>query len=469
MYLNLQPWKEKCMSIKNILIISYLFAPNNEIGAVRPTKLAKYLTIKGFNVSVICIEGQFIEDATLKADAECLKNITRIHHSSLYNGLMKCITLFLNRSRKSGSGNATQRSGTINKSRFKKWFSVMIRQSLDILTAYDFYFCVKRVSKNLDLNKYDLVFSTYGPLGSHLVGRYFQRKSKRLKWIADFRDPMDITMVHDKKYNKFTYNNIFRKMQNSFCWHSDYITAVSEGYLNQITNGKYLDKSSVVTNGYDLSDFEAINKRSQNLADSKKLTFIYTGRLYEGKRDLSPLFRAISELEEEGEINKDYVQFFYAGNDEQYLTPQALQNKCEKIVKYFGFVPRTISLELQSQSHILVVATWNEQGYEGVLPGKFLEYMLFKKPIIAIVTGGVKDSEIAQIIKKCRLGACYEEIQHEKHHAYLKAYILKQYTCLKNTGNVDFNPSLDDITQYNYINIADKIIDILGKVCENKV
>ena len=38
---------------KRILIISYYFAPQNVIGAVRPTKLAKYLTRMGHEVTVI--------------------------------------------------------------------------------------------------------------------------------------------------------------------------------------------------------------------------------------------------------------------------------------------------------------------------------------------------------------------------------------------------------------------------------
>ena len=39
---------------KRILIVSYYFAPQNVIGAVRPTKLAKYLARMGHEVTVIC-------------------------------------------------------------------------------------------------------------------------------------------------------------------------------------------------------------------------------------------------------------------------------------------------------------------------------------------------------------------------------------------------------------------------------
>ena len=39
---------------KRILIISYFFAPQNAMGAVRPTKLAKYLSRMGHEVTVLC-------------------------------------------------------------------------------------------------------------------------------------------------------------------------------------------------------------------------------------------------------------------------------------------------------------------------------------------------------------------------------------------------------------------------------
>ena len=64
------------MQHKRILIVSYYFAPQNLIGAVRPTKLAKYLARMGHEVTVICgtgLDGQ--TDPTLQRDLEELRDV----------------------------------------------------------------------------------------------------------------------------------------------------------------------------------------------------------------------------------------------------------------------------------------------------------------------------------------------------------------------------------------------------------
>ena len=61
---------------KRILIISYYFAPQNAIGAVRPTKLAKYLARMGHEVTVLCGPGMNgRRDPTLERDLRELKDV----------------------------------------------------------------------------------------------------------------------------------------------------------------------------------------------------------------------------------------------------------------------------------------------------------------------------------------------------------------------------------------------------------
>ena len=76
---------------KRILLISYYFAPHNRIGAVRPTKLAKYLTREGHQVTVICGTGfDGGEDPAMRRDLGELKDVHVIREwSPLRSMLMR--------------------------------------------------------------------------------------------------------------------------------------------------------------------------------------------------------------------------------------------------------------------------------------------------------------------------------------------------------------------------------------------
>ena len=68
----------------NVLIVSYCFAPQNAIGAVRATKLAKYLTRMGYSVTVIGGKGlDAMQDPILARDLEALRDVHIVRERSL--------------------------------------------------------------------------------------------------------------------------------------------------------------------------------------------------------------------------------------------------------------------------------------------------------------------------------------------------------------------------------------------------
>ena len=59
---------------------------------------------------------------------------------------------------------------------------------------------------------------------------------------------------------------------------------------------KFIEKTLVVYNGFDESDYKLKNKKS------KKFTIVHTGSIYGDKRDPSKLFEAIKSLKDENYI-----------------------------------------------------------------------------------------------------------------------------------------------------------------------
>lgn len=421
--------------MKRILIISYSYAPKNVIGAVRPTKLAKFLNKNGNVVDIVKVSDFQSSNFKYKYENE----VYSIEHSKLY--LLLKSTLKKTRPRKSII-NIENTNTQINSNRNKTGLKVFIGYLLKIIQSYDYYYKFKNHYKKYSCNfkKYDIVISTYSPMGSHLCGKYLKKKLKNIIWIADFRDPM-VT-----RFTPFGLKEYFRIKQDKFCKKADYITAVSEGYLYRIIKPKYLYKSKVITNAFDLDD------KPLNLYDYLKFSFTYVGSLYGGARDISALFASLRTLVSSNYIDENDIEINYAGNDFLALLKQAEKYNLERTLKNHGFLNRERVLELQSKSRYLLLGTWNSEDEIGVIPGKFFEYLIFDKPIIAIINGNKMNSEISKIIKDGNFGFCYEEANYEKDFVLLLEYIKRGYLKFRSRTTDYYKPNKEILDSFNFIN-----------------
>ncbi|WP_422123945.1 hypothetical protein DHX103_03805 [Planococcus sp. X10-3] len=430
--------------MKKILIVSYLFAPENAVGAIRPTKLAKYLALMGYDIHVITTSYNERYDEILAKDSASGFEITKLNHSPL-------IKKYLNRNTKVKkiNRNYSSDSNIFSEARKKNVFTLKLKKILthliNICISYDFYYNYKKCLNNLLLDKkFDVIITSYGPIASVLCGIYYKKKNDEVNWISDFRDPMVGETFPDllNKFNLSIQENAIKK--------ADRVVAVSKGYLERICKGRYYEKSFIITNGFDESDLSM----DEEVLNDNKFTFTYTGYLYRGKRDLSVIFECIHDLIRENLIDSDDIVFNYAGKDYSSLYSQANQFGLQHLLVDYGLISREESLKLQKKSRYLVLATWNNENEIGVFPGKFLEYMFIGKPIISLVSGKLPDSEVTRVMQKTNLGITYEEVYHEKDYKILKEYLKKEYWRFKKGLNSEFNPNKEIINKYTYENIA---------------
>jgi len=449
--------------MKRVIIVSYYYSPANIIGAVRASKLSKYLHRLGYEVNVICSEdnkllfypGEIKEDKTLINDTKYIAK-TVISHSVAYKSFARTLMKVSMKLLKSNSGTGAVDSQNGKSSGFRKMIKNVLHFCLFVVSLLQDYDFLRQTRKHLKTNKLecDVVISTYGPIASHLVGKYIRKNYRHSKWVADFRDPIA------QPTNGYLEYQINKSIEASICKNADIVTAVSNGYLNEVTSSSRSVESYVITNGFDTDDLQFSGESSNDGVFS----FVYTGTTYGGRRDVTPIFESLAGLIHEGLIDKRYVKFRYAGNEVGQIIKQARKFNLDDIVESYGFLPRRDALALQAKSTFLVVSTWNEQQHEGVLPGKFLEYMLFKKPIISIVNGDVSGSEIGKIIDEYQLGICYETVNANDDLKQLQDYLYMQYCSFASTGNIQFKAVKEKIEKHNYQNIADQFDKIISKL-----
>ena len=401
----------------NILLITYYYKHKNAMASVRAIKLAKYFSAEGHNVTVLT-SNQIDTWTKSYVEPEKNENIAEFYAPEVKRWSL--IQKYLSDRKRKGAERLAAASSTVatdaatNTPPKKKSLKLRIKSFLSWL----FYFTVakqedvcmfkgmkKEYKENIGTH-FDVAIATYPTYGAFLTGMWLKRRGYCDKLIADFRDPLYNPGFRSRraesKYDKKCLDKIVKR--------ADKLVCVSEGIADGIKE-QYpcMQKPvSIITNGFDTDDVSESNVEVH--FDSSKINFVYVGALYHGKRCVDMLASVLRELIQDGEIEKDSFAFHYAGSDYSELVEQLRAYDLVDTATDHGFVSRAESISMQKNASALLLLTWNETSYKGVIPGKLFEYMAIKNvPIIALVTGDIADSEVAMMIRSCGAGYAAEE------------------------------------------------------------
>ncbi len=423
---------------KRILLVSRIFAPQNKVGAVRATKLAKYLLRMGYEVTVLA--GKTLSpviDPLLQKDLAQMTNVHIVREKSL-----------LRRWKERGGtsapdgGPAAAQEGPAKAKPLKNALYLLLDDLADAAFARACVRLVKRAGV-----RYDVVLSSYGPLSSHTIACKVKRFGLAARWIADFRDetavPFKWQMSRLKRYNRMVIRN------------ADRITSISWGLLRVMGME---DGGRVLSNGFDPEDLDGFSAPPKR---TDKLTFVHCGQMYGLQRDLSPFFRALSELIRDGMIGAGSVALVYAGGDTRGFIKQAEDAGLKDCLEGHGFIPRDESLKLQKEAHALLLPAWNLKDRQGNVPGKALEYMMLEMPVICCVSGDVPGSEIAGLIRGTNIGICYEQVNHAQDYPRLKAYLQEMIQAFQSGEPMPYAPDREAVAGFTSEGLARKMANIL--------
>lgn len=261
--------------MKNVLFITHYFPPINNSGIFRALKFAKYLKMnEQWNPVVLTINPNLLENAYLNDEfADEIKDIEVFHVDTLRPNF-----------------NSTDQ------------FREIYREAHIPDTEYGSI--MHYVIKGMELikeKKIDLIYCTIPPYSTGIVGAILKDITK-IPLIVDYRDgwTKGNEFVKYRTETGSLLNAYFeQKVQNQ----ADYLITVDEDLANEITFSKNI---SVITNGFDSSDFEEVSNKNffdkyiyyggylykeyeesilkvinsiAKLNDSKKLKLIITGKV----------------------------------------------------------------------------------------------------------------------------------------------------------------------------------------------
>lgn len=443
--------------MKKILVITTCYAPKNVIGSIRVTKLSKFMHVYENEIYILTIP--FLEnekiDSTLEVISSPFFHIDYSNYSFLFK---KIIEMYKNRSIKRDKINIE----SPNNKKEKNKYGNKVKRYIKLISNYNMQ--KKFIKSTLKLYRgieFDIVFSSYPDLSCHLSAMEIKKRQIARKWIADFRDPIayrELNSTFEYKYNTYLQKIITKQ--------ADLVTYVSVDMINKIKSKEITKKKfKYLPNGFDNDDLKFCSEIQIDGFIPNHLNISYVGGLYNGKRDLSILFKIIRDLINNGDIESNKIRFYYAGKEYNVLREQASKFELGDMLVNMGYVAREDSLALQNQSDIVVVSTWNTDKDEGVIPGKIYECFLLKKPTITITNGTKAYSELGSMVKNAGLGFELNAMLEDNNEIEnLKTFILEAYRASINNYKFEVDYNLEYINRFNYANITQQLIQYIEDI-----
>ncbi|WP_031565329.1 glycosyltransferase [Rheinheimera texasensis] len=234
----------------------------------------------------------------------------------------------------------------------------------------------------------DLIWSTYPVLTSHLIGRSLSKKTGK-PWVADFRDPLQCH--YNPAYQHF--NGLMRYLERKVVAQASAVVTTSQAAADLYRNlypAKPPAKFQVIENGFVPLDLPPATTPD-------KFTLLYSGALYGNGRDISGIFRAIAELQQQGLISADnfVLKFRGSGKPEQFAATLT-QFGISALVEFLPAVPfmQAQAEMMQCSANLLI----QDQIFQYQIPGKLYDYIQSGKPLLAICPPGSATAEASRVM-----------------------------------------------------------------------
>jgi len=382
-----------------ILIVTTYFPPQNSVASLRPYSWAKYWARARHDVTVLTTKKHDHPTNTVYPFTGFVVREVEVPFFNLLRGSL---------GKKSSEGYVKSKKtiksmlmsfvvGIINK--LIHWLQVRfgVLNTCRMPDLTDLW--VEPAFHAVANEQWDLVVSTAWPYPVHKVAYRLRKMGSAKKWIADWRD----LWTENQLFPGLWPFTILEKM-NERTWMrtADFITTVSDP-LADILERKYGGKVSVIYNGFDPEDYEILPVERAYPQDGV-FRIIYTGSIYAGRQDPSPLFQSISQLHENGRLTPDRLQIIFYGNNAD-MTILAEKFNIGEYVQYGGFLPRQQVLRFQRDANALLFLEFESSHVQGILTGKLFEYLFAGPPILAVGVGS--DSSADSVLKATGRGESF--------------------------------------------------------------
>lgn len=442
-----------------LLLITHYFPPLNQIASLRMAHWVKYWARDGVQVDVLTTY-KHPEDSPRDLAVELPDGVRVLEVDYMFPRAYRWLKRLDTQARERGQ---SVHAGTGTRRKALWLLRQTVLESMGSLSSPTLLWYGKAVAqgaRELERERYDILVSSYSPPVAHLVASRLKKKDPSLFWVADFRDLWVGNHLNPAR-PPFSWVERFLEGTSVGQW-ADLVVTVSEPLADYLASS--LSKPTIVIeNGFDPEEFPGWEQRlarrngERSRSGGPKIV-TFTGTVYAGYHDLTPLFRAIKRVATRHGLSERDLQVRFLGARLPTVAELARTEGVEPFVSIGGHVSRQEVLRIQANSDALLLLGRDDPQSRGVLTGKVFEYLLSGKPVLSI--GFSDDSSVAALLNQTGTGVnCAKDIDR------ITDFLID----LVRTGTWHgFSPNVDAIRRFSREEQARRLLEAVRTEVERR-
>lgn len=429
---------------KKVLIITYYWPPAGGSAVYRWLKFTKYLREFGWEPVIYTAENGEYAEIDNSNQKDIPQDITILKQPIWEPYMFYKKFIGQKKTEKVNVGFLTERK----KPKFAEKVAVWIRGNFFIPDARRFWIkpSVKYLISYLKENPVDAVISSGPPHSMHLIALQLKKKLN-ISWIADFRDPWTnidyypellLTSLADRKHHR---------LEKQVVTTADCVITVGSKMTEEF-EAIGANRVETITNGFDTADYD-----NTPVELDKDFTIAHFGTINKARNPVV-LWNALSVMLKENPELGNCLNLKFIGRIDASVIASLQETGLLKYLRKTEFIPHNEVVTKERESQLLLLLINNTPNAEGILTGKFFEYLAAKRPILAI---GPTKGDVANILNHSKAG----EITGFNDVPGLVSILGRYYADYK-AGKLNVNT--ENINAYSRFELTRKLTSILNDI-----
>jgi glycosyltransferase involved in cell wall biosynthesis len=388
--------------MKQILVITYHFAPELATGAIRANKFCEFLPEFGWRPTVLSVDSRQYTATDPDGPPPAIRivrtSIRRSPRQLLLRARDACSRLrpFTARNGLRRSGEEQAHDHQVTSSSAANGSRGQLRhEALALLTVLDDQVgwvppAFRAASRLLSQHRIDAILTSGPPHSTHVIGLLLKRRFG-VPWVADLRDPWSLQAMGMLGATKLS-RALELHLEALVVRRADLVLTTASRLsqaMRRVHAGVPPERFQTVTNGFDREDFAVADELPPHFAVA------HVGNLF---FRLSPrqVIRAWCRLLDDQRLPRGRARFTFLGDCDPELDPAAMAREAGlgDMISVAPRVPPAQAIRTMLQSDLLLAFC---QDLPLAIPSKIFDYLASGADILALAPDGALADLLASV------------------------------------------------------------------------